>query len=488
MIMKDYELPPYAPILMESTRAIGYSLEAAIADIVDNSITAMASIVKINFFPIDGEYVSILDNGIGMDSNQINRAMQYGSQNPNECRTSNDLGRFGLGLKTASLSQCRVLTVISKYRNHIESRQWDLDYIAQTCKWSLKILNDEEIAHFPGVQKLRELETGTLVIWQSLDRMKLGETNFELAMGRKMDEVKKHLSLVYHRYLSGEAEIRKIKIYFNEVSIKPTDPFLENKSLRAMDDENIILCGNKVVVRPYILPHISRLTSDEIEMLGGREGLRKRQGFYVYRNKRLLVWGTWFRMMRQGELSKLVRIRVDIPNALDGLWTLDIKKSSAVPPALVRDNLGIIIEKMAEKSKRTWTYRGKREIDDSICHIWNRFKMRNGGVLYEINREYPLIEELSKQYPDIRRKMDILFKQIEENLPLNTLYLDLVNDEKIDNDTQGRAKEIIAVLEEILCYSDEKDKQELLEALMISEPFCSYADDINNAVARGDLL
>lgn len=127
--MKDYELPPYAPILMESTRAIGYSLEAAIADIVDNSITAMASIVKINFFPIDGEYVSILDNGIGMDSNQINRAMQYGSQNPNECRTSNDLGRFGLGLKTASLSQCRVLTVISKYQNHIESRQWDLDYI-----------------------------------------------------------------------------------------------------------------------------------------------------------------------------------------------------------------------------------------------------------------------------------------------------------------------------------------------------------------------
>ncbi len=152
--MKDFELSPYAPILMESTRAIGYSLETAIADVIDNSITAMASIIKINFFPIDREYVSILDNGIGMNFFQINCAMQYGSQSPNDSRMSNDLGRFGLGLKTASLSQCRVLTVISKQQNNIESRQWDLDYIAQTGKWSLKILDEQEIMKFSGIQEL----------------------------------------------------------------------------------------------------------------------------------------------------------------------------------------------------------------------------------------------------------------------------------------------------------------------------------------------
>ena len=126
--------------------------------------------------------------------------------------------------------------------------------------------------------------------------------------------------------------------------------------------------GQQVVVRPYILPHISKLSQKELKALGGKEGLRRQQGFYIYRNRRLLVWGTWFRLMRQGDLSKLARVQVDIPNSLDDLWTLDIKKSTATPPEEVKQNLAVVIAKISEGSKRTWTYRGKKETSDDIVH------------------------------------------------------------------------------------------------------------------------
>ena len=359
--MRTKNLPPYAPTLIESTRAIGYSLEAAVADIIDNSIAASARNVDIYFFPVNDAYIAILDNGNGMSENEIDIAMQYGSKNPMEDRDKKDLGRFGLGLKTASLSQCRRLTVITKQEDRLEGRQWDIDHVAEVGDWSLIILDDEEMSRFPHVNELKEYESGTLVVWQELDRLKAGEINFESSLGRKIDRVRDHLSLVYHRYLMGEPEITKLKLSINGEKVKAIDPFLTEKSVQAMDDEMLIIRENKILVRPYILPHISNLTSDEIKMLGGKDGLRKQQGFYIYRNKRLLVWGTWFRMMRKGDLSKLARIRVDIPNTLDDLWTLDIKKSSALPPAEVRKNLEIIINQIAERSKRTWTFRGKKK-------------------------------------------------------------------------------------------------------------------------------
>lgn len=423
--MKTKSLPPYAPTLIESTRAIGYSLEAAIADIVDNSIAAGAKNVDIYFFPIDVAYVAILDDGRGMSENEIDLAMQYGSKNPTEQRDKKDLGRFGLGLKTASLSQCRCLTVVSKQDDKLEGRRWDIDHVSETGDWSLIILDDDEMSQLPQIDELKKYQSGTLVIWQKLDRLKTGEINFELALGRKIDTVREHLSLVYHRYLAGESGITKLKLSINGEKIKPVDPFLTEKSVQAMDDETLVIQGNKILVRPYILPHISKLSPDEIKTLGGKEGLRKQQGFYVYRNKRLLVWGTWFRMMRQGDLSKLARIRVDIPNTLDDLWTLDIKKSSALPPAEVRKNLEIIINQIAERSKRTWTFRGKKEVSDSEVHVWNRMKNKHGGFYYEVNRDHPLVKQLIKASPGMEKSIYALLQQIELGLPLNQLYEEL---------------------------------------------------------------
>lgn len=485
--MKTIELPPYAPTLIESTRAIGYSLESAVADIIDNSIAAKATNVDLFFFPIDQEYVAILDNGDGMTEKELTEAMQYGSKNPTDVRSADDLGRFGLGLKTASLSQCRCLTVVTKQENLVMARRWDIDHVTNARSWSLLILEEDEILDIPYIEKLNQYKTGTLVVWQNLDRLKAGEINFEQTLGRKIDAVREHLSLVFHRYLAGETGLRKLSISINSNKVIPTDPFLTSKSIQAMDDETLILQGNKIIVRPYILPHVSKMSAEELKMLGGKEGLRKQQGFYVYRNKRLLVWGTWFRIMRQGETSKLARIRVDIPNALDELWTLDIKKSSAIPPAEVRANLKSVIDKMAEKSKRTWTYRGKREMDDSMIHVWNRFKTRNGGYIYEINQDYPLLIELENKYPDIKNHLLMLIRQIESNIPLNSLYLDLTNDEKIENDTDIKASEVIKIVKEIISGTDPQLQDDMLKTLKQSEPFANFISEIDTAYKEGKL-
>ncbi|SHJ73956.1 Histidine kinase-, DNA gyrase B-, and HSP90-like ATPase [Clostridium amylolyticum] len=479
--MRTINLPPYAPTLMESTRAIGYSLETAIADIIDNSIAAQASKISIKFFPVGEPYISILDNGLGMTGNGLNIAMQYGSKNPNEKRDLRDLGRFGLGLKTASLSQCRTLSVISLKNGELSGRRWDVDHVLNTGEWSLIILEDYEMKQMPQFNELIENENGTLVVWQNLDRLSVGESDFVTSFGFKMDVVREHISLVFHRYLSGEQGLNKIKILINSDNLKASDPFLIKKSTQLMDDESINIKGQNVVVTPYILPHISKLTESEISDLGGKDGLRKKQGFYVYRNKRLLVWGTWFRLMRQGDLSKLARVQVDIPNSLDDLWTLDIKKSTAVPPEEVRKNLGTIIERISEGSKRTWTYRGKKETDDSKVHVWNRLKTRQLGIVYEINRDYPLVERMQNISIEVKKLLEQLLLQIEGNLPLNSLYIDLTNDEKVENESIVSEKQTIELLDQLLsgCRYDE-EREEMLERLLLAEPFSDYREAIEN--------
>ena len=473
--MKTKNLPPYAPTLIESTRAIGYSLESAVADIIDNSIAAYASKIDLFFFPIDGAYIAVLDNGKGMNEEELDLAMQYGSKNPTEIRDSKDLGRFGLGLKTASLSQCRSLSVITKQGDSIKGRRWDIDHVADAGDWSLLMLDEEEIRAIPQIEYLMKYETGTLVVWQKLDRLKAGEINFELSLGRKIDNVRDHLSLVYHRYLSGESGISKIRISINGECLLPLDPFLKTKSTQPMDDEVLIIRGQKIIVRPYILPHISRMSPEEVKRLGGKDGLRKQQGFYVYRNKRLLIWGTWFRMMRKGDLSKLARIQVDIPNTLDDLWTLDIKKSSALPPADVRKNLEVIIDRIAERSKRTWTFRGKKEISDNTVHVWNRMKNPLGGIYYEVNRDHPMIQQIVASNQIIEKQLYSLLQQIERGLPLNQLYVDLNNDERLRNEQSQDDVDIANALRSMIESGVSKEeKLSILQVMSGIEPFSAY--------------
>lgn len=488
--MKVTEHPPYAPSLMESTRAIGYSLEAAISDIIDNSISAYAKKVYVDYFPTHdlGSYISILDDGTGMSEDHLQEAMRYGCQNPNDARDPNDLGRYGLGLKTASLSQCRKLTVLTKQNGIIYGRSWDLDYIIEQNSWALLILEHEDMISLPGYEKLEKQEHGTLVLWQKLDKLFIGESDPENALAKKMSPVREHLALVFHRYLTGEPGLKKIELLINNRSVEPANPFLSGKNTQLMDEEVIDIHGEKVIIKPFILPHISKLTKNEIDMLGGKDGLRRLQGFYVYRNKRLLVWGTWFRLMRQGDLSKLSRVQVDIPNSLDELWTLDVKKSAAIPPEEVRKNLSLIIKKITDGSKRTWTYRGKKEVHDPDNKLWNRIISRDNEISYEINTAHPLIEELFSSCPNKKILLRSLFLQIQGSLPLNHLYIDLTNDEKIANESSISDENILKLLKSSLDEMDSLNKRvALLEILKKAEPFCEYIEVIDKAIELGEL-
>jgi hypothetical protein len=254
-----------------------------------------------------------------------------------------------------------------------------------------------------------------------------------------------------------------------------------------MADEVMDIEGSKVIVCPHILPHVSSLSSEEISELGGKDGLRRSQGFYVYRNKRLLIWGTWFNMMRQGELSKLARVQVDIPNELDNLWTLDIKKSTAIPPEMVKNNLNSVIERLAEQSKRTWVYRGKKETQDSVVHIWNRFKGRQGGVYYNINRDHPLVEIFNDAAQYVKYNIGALLSAIESNIPLNQLYLDLTSEKQLQNETITTAQEIDDMLQALLEQMPSATaREELLTRLAVSDPFVNYPTIIERYRAGGN--
>ena len=350
------------------------------------------------------------------------------------------------------------------------------------------MLEESEYCNYPNFEKLKSVEHGTLIVWQDLDRLVVGETNIESALRDKMETIREHLSLVFHRYLTGEPGLIKLDIRMNELSIVPQDPFLSKKSTQLMDEEVIVVREQKIKVKPYILPHTTKLSKAELNNLGGKDGLRKLQGFYVYRNRRLLVWGTWFRLMRQGDLSKLARVQVDIPNSLDDLWTLDIKKSTATPPDVVKNNLKIIIDKIAEGSRKTWTFRGKKEISDKVIHIWDRKITRDKGVLYEINETHPMFKSFLQKYPEAEKSLQNLLKQISLSIPLNYLYIDLTNDEKIANDSYRSEPEIIELLKSIIETVESENRFELIQTLKNVEPFCNYIEAIDSAIKRGKLL
>lgn len=481
MKLQDIDCPPFAPVLMESTRAIGYSIESAIADIIDNSIAAKANNIWIFYNCIPKPYIAICDDGNGMNNGQITEAMRYGTVSPSDERRVDDLGRYGLGMKTASLSQCRSLSVISKQENVIVGRRWDLDHIIDTKKWSLEQLSKTEIESLPNVSSLEQLDKGTLVVWQNLDKVKSGSVTIEKALEGKMQDVKKHLELVFHRYLSGDG-VKKLKIYLNGVLLIPFDPFYISKSSVVMDDEKIEIPGRegKVVIRPYVLPHPSNLTKEELDMYGGKDGLRNLQGFYIYRNKRLITWGTWFKIIRMDEFTKLTRVRVDIPNSLDDLWTLDIKKSTAYPPEIVKTRLKQLVGTMSAGSKRTWTFRQRKETKDGVVHVWDKIETRE-GVKYVVNMEHPALELLEDRLDAENRKLlHQYLETVQNNLPFNNLHYDMHSDVKIIQDKEKDECERVKMMgRQIIRQAIKDDHLELtMSNFETVEPFMYYMAEL----------
>ncbi len=388
-------------------RAVGYSLETAIADILDNSVSAGAQTIAIDYSTdVDDPYVAILDDGAGMSGAEARNAMRLAGNGLSTQRLESDLGRFGLGLKTASLSQCRRLTVVTRSSGQTTGVAWDLDHIAATNKWSLLVLSDAEIRDVPHFLELDTQNSGTLVVWTKFDRIQGTPREFSREFDEQMMRASKHIRLIFHQYLNGDSPCRRVRVLLNGNELSGFDPFLSTaRGTQISPLEQLEVEGCPIDVQAFTLPYLNSLTPKQRELATIPGPVRDSQGFYLYRSGRLVIWGTWFRLMPRSEAGKLARVKVDIPNALDHLWGLDIKKSAAVPPLQVREQLKRLAGALVAPSERAISYRGRKaKSDDSVVRIWDVIEDRDGEFRYEINRKHPYLTELEKTLTDHEMK------------------------------------------------------------------------------------
>lgn len=487
--MREIQHPPHASSLLESMRSIGYSLESALADLIDNSISAKAKHINIEFRPSENPYIAIIDDGDGMTKDALESAMRHGSTNPLQNRHSDDMGRYGLGLKTSSLSQCRRMTVISLRDGELCAYCWDLDVIAKRGSWVMLELDASDITDVPHLDVLRSQGKGTIVLWQNLDRLALGESSLDAALGQQMDLARSHLSLVFHRFISPESGRTRISLSINQNPLPPIDPFLsDHRATQHLDEDNFSVEGIKIVVKPFILPHASKLSPPVLARAGGSDGLRNQQGFYIYRNRRLIIWGTWFRLARKDELSKLARVRVDIPNSLDHLWTLDIKKSAAHPPEAVRINLRRTIERIRQASGRTITFRGRSADRGDLTSGWHEIIDR-GGVRFDINRDHPSIKTfISRLSQTDAAAFNAVLAVVESSFPAEALYSRMATDMRSTFNGEAASVHLRGVAQSLFADLDAASplRTKLLATLHLIEPFNLHPEITKEIVKEMD--
>jgi hypothetical protein len=403
---------------INSYRSFGYNLSTAIADIIDNSISAKADEIFIEYiWNGQDSFISIFDNGIGMNKEELVLAMTPGSKDPEEERNEKDLGRFGMGLKTASFSQCKRLTCITKKENYaVIKRCWDIDFINKENEWQLlDFVSDNSF-----LNKVINQKSGTLVLWQKLDRI-VGnaDINNEIvknAFYQEMMNVHLHLSLVFHKFI----ESKRIKLFFKNEEIKPYNPFLLN--LVPKPEMGLTEKFGNVEITYFILPHMSEISKSDYENSGGPLGWFQQQGFYIYRGDRLLVTADWLGLEKKRDYSKLARIAVSFSNENDFNWHLDIKKSTANPPIEIRRELSRIAKIAIIKSAKIYNWRGpKINSENGFTNyepLWNDEKNRDGIKKYKINRKHPIINSLLSENSKLAGKA---LKLLEDNVPIELI-------------------------------------------------------------------
>lgn len=479
--------PPKASAMIESLRGLGYTTAKALSDIIDNSIAADADRVDVTFsWRGFDSVISILDNGSGMSEMELDKGMRLGEISPLENRKMSDLGRFGLGLKTASFSQCRRLTVASRKKSELSCLRWDLDVIA--------IRNDDgwyllEGAHQGSENLLSELNnytSGTIVLWEVLDRV-ITPGFSEQDFLDLIDEVEQQLAMVFHRFL--EANSPRFKIFINNRAISPWNPFLVGHPAKPWNSpEEYFPSANGVVLECHVLPHKDSLTESEFQSAAGPGGWIAQQGFYVYRNKRLLIAGTWLglghgRPWIKDEAHRLARIRLDIPNSADAEWKIDIRKSAARPPVNLRSWLTRYAEDTRSRARRVFAHRGKPSTGiggQSIVTAW-KTEHYSGGVRYRIDPDHPAVRSVLEDAGALLPQIKAMFRVIEETIPVQRIWIDTAeNRETPRNNFSGEPPEevirILNVMFRNLVLRKGVCPARAREQLLGCEPFNNYPD------------
>lgn len=430
-------LPPQPSILLESLRNMGYTLKSAIADIVDNSISAASTQIAIQFrgnMDIGDPWIAICDNGEGMDRVTLLNSMKFGSRNLEDKRGgAMDLGRFGLGMKTASISQCRKLTVFSWKGESVSAFCWDLDRI--TTSWDIQEISQEDISKHKIINEIVDSldfsikKHGTIVLWEVLDRDAIKSHR---NMNESMAEVENHIAEVFHRFMQKEKKFNNIITFtFNGRKVIPLSPFGPCVSERyILRGDNFKCDGHVVSYKPYILPRaVDYENASDYTRYGGKEGYLYNQGFYVYRNRRLIEKATWFRKRKKEFKTQLLRIQLDIPAELDASWCIDVRKSQTTPPLDIQNRVDSIVEAAMLEARNHWdsgtrNIRVTRDYQEPIWAIQKR-QGRNAAHSYKVNKKHALYQLILGRLPgSIRPLFSEYADTISETFPYEQYYSD----------------------------------------------------------------
>lgn len=477
------QAPPRADAMLEALRGLGYSTGAAIADVVDNSIAAGAKTVDIHFAWDNAlSRVSILDDGRGMNDAELERAMTLGDRSPLDTRAADDLGRFGMGLKTASFSQCRRLTVTSLKGGTASCLRWDLDELANDPSggWLLfegPATGSEMFAAIPPGRS-----SGTLVLWESMDRIITKAFSPEHFMDLA-DSVERHLAMVFHRLIEGLRS--KLRISINGQPVAPWDPFMSGTSWEsplAKRDTDV----GMVTVQCHVLPHKDRLTEAEFELNGGPAGWAAQQGFYVYRNERLLVAGGWLglgqgRAWNREEAYRLARIRLDIPNTADAAWKIDIRKSAARPPVSLRPWLTRLAENTRERARNVFAYRAKPRASTgspAIEAAWHA-EQTKAGLRYRIDEKHPAVAAVLEACTDQVDLVRAMLRVVEETVPVQRIWLDTAENKETPRtgfagEPNAEVQKVLKILFKDMVMRRGMDSELARSKLLATEPFQDY--------------
>src|SRR3989344_4795132 len=373
---KTHEIIPSAKRLIKSLRDIGYNFPMAVADLVDNSIEAGASRIDImvGFYGNDS-YLRISDNGKGMDEEELKEAMRYGSERD---YSEEDLGKFGLGLKTASMSQCQRFSVASRTNstnsNEIPIFCWDLSHIEKTNKWEILDLKKEGSMEF--IKAPLDKHTGTVVLWEKLDRI-INFKNPEGSAARNKlilmcRELETYFGMVFHKFLSNEIQGKELEIYLNNNKIKPWDPFARNEPrTNILSPIKIKLVREnfegKIILQPYILPSKEEFSSlKEFENLSGPAKWNQQQGFYIYRANRMIQSGGWCGLRTQDEHTKLCRIELNFPPSFDNDFKINVAKMRVQLPSQLREEIERVTKPAVSLARECYSNENRHKISEQI--------------------------------------------------------------------------------------------------------------------------
>lgn len=460
-------VPPQPSALVESLCALGYSLEAAVADLVDNSIAADASVIEVCFDWNDGDpFGRILDDGRGMSLTELVEAMRLGGVGPLVERRADDLGRYGLGLKTASFSQCRRLTVCSRRSRATSVARWDLDVLS-SAGGSWDLLRGPAPGSEGRLDRIKSLKgSGTLVLWEVL------RTGGESSLSRfneALERVEKHIAMVFHRYIDGDQ--RQVMIRLNDRPVKAWDPFaVSHPATTPQRMARLRDPSGDIDVRGYVLPHRDRFrNADEHEAAGGPDGWVAQQGFYIYRTGRLIVAGGWLglggsREWLRDEASQLARIRVDISNSADKAWRIDVRKATARPPSSLREALTRIATDVRRAARDVYAHRGVRGPGGkgSTGGVWKA--TTSVRYPYSIKRDHPAVQAVLDTAAD-PSMVEAMLVSIERSVPAQSIAT--------AKPQPGEADEIVlaasVLLRNLLALG--LDRQAAISRIASSEPF-----------------